>query len=69
MYYCMPELSTAEKYTIAQILVCGAIDGEEFRTMNNFDGAVQRDTLRGLKRAGVLQHTLYEGDLLEYEEQ
>jgi len=65
----MPDLSTAEEYALAQILVCGAIDGEEFRTMNEFDGSVQRDTLRGLKRAGVLQHTLYDGDLLEYEEQ
>lgn len=56
----MAELKTTEKYALAQILVCGAIDKEEFKSVNEFLGAVQNDTLRGLRQKGVFDHTLFQ---------
>lgn len=56
----MAELTTAEKYALAQILLCGKIDYEEFRSMNNFLGEVQKETIRDLRKRGLLEETLFQ---------
>lgn len=55
----MSSLTTTEKYALAQILVCGRINYDEFREVNDFMGMVQRDTIRDLGRKGLLDETLY----------
>lgn len=64
----MSELRTTEKYALAQILVCGAIDEEEFRSVNDYKRSIQGSTLTKLRRYGLLEQTLYDGGLLQYEE-
>jgi len=56
----MADLSTTEKYALAQILVCGEIDRDEFKSANQFLGQVQDDTLRDLRRKGLLEQTLFQ---------
>jgi len=56
----MADLSTTEKYALAQILVCGAIDRDEFKSANQFLGEVQDNTLRGLRQKGLLDQTLFQ---------
>jgi len=56
----MADLKTTEKYALAQILVCGAITKEEFKSANGFLGTVQEETLRGLRRKGLLEQTLFQ---------
>lgn len=58
----MAELNTTEKYAIAQILVCGAITKDEFKSANNFLGTVQEDTLRGIRQKGLLEQTLFQNN-------
>lgn len=52
-------ISTTHKYAIAQIFVCGNIDKEEFKDMNEFLGQVQNQTLNHLERQGLLAETLF----------
>lgn len=56
----MVELKPTETFALSQILVCGKINHDEFKRMNNFLGTVQDDTLERLERKGMLEHTLYE---------
>lgn len=56
----MADLKTTEKYALAQILVCGAITKDEFKSANEFLGTVQDDTLRDLRRKGLLEQTLFQ---------
>lgn len=58
----MADLTTTEKYALAQILVCGRINTEEFKSANNFLGEVQYRTLLELNKKGYLQHTLFDND-------
>ncbi len=52
----MGELSTTEKYVLAQILVCGAIDEDEFYRMNGSLAQIQERSIEKLKDSGVLKH-------------
>lgn len=55
----MGELSTVEKYALAQILVCGKINKQEFKEMNDFLGEVQDAAIDELHAKGILdEHTL-----------
>lgn len=65
----MPDLSTSETYVLSQILVCGDITWEEFRSVNEMPVSVQRETIDTLERVGVLDETLYEGEMTLYTEQ
>jgi hypothetical protein len=56
----MADLKTTEKYSLAQILVCGAITRDEFKSANQFLGEVQDDTLQNMRRKGLLEQTLYQ---------
>lgn len=53
-------LSECEKYAIAQILACGEIDYEEFKSMNSFLGDVQRQTINSLEEEKLLAETLFD---------
>jgi hypothetical protein len=53
----MGELSTTEKYVLAQILVCGAIDEDEFYRMNGSLAYIQKRSIEKLKDSGVLRIT------------
>ena len=52
----MGELSTTEKYVLAQILVCGAIDEDEFYRMNGSLAYIQKRSIKKLKDSGVMKH-------------
>jgi hypothetical protein len=65
----VPDLSKSEKYVLAQILVCGNITWEEFRSVNEMPVSVQRDTIDTLTRMDILDETLYDGGMLLYTEQ
>jgi len=54
---------------LSQILVCGDITWEEFRSVNEMPVSVQRETIDTLERVGVLDETLYEGEMTLYTEQ
>lgn len=56
----MADLKTTEKYALAQILVCGAITREEFKSANGFLGTVQDETIRSLRQKGLLEQTLFQ---------
>lgn len=60
------ELTTTEKYALAQIFVCGAIDENEFREMNDFIGTVQNDTLSSLEDKNLLDETLFQETWTEW---
>lgn len=53
-------LTKTEMYALAQILVCGEIDYQEFRSANDFLEKVQKESIDGLDQKGVLDETLYQ---------
>jgi hypothetical protein len=58
------ELTTVEKYILAQLLVCGAVTEKEFEDITDIPqhGVGIRDTtLHQLQKKGALQETLYRG--------
>ena len=66
----MADLSTVEKYALAQILVCGEIDEQEFKNANDYSGSLQNEVINNLWERGILQdYTLYCGGRVEYREQ
>lgn len=52
------DMQTTERYALAQILVSGEINYEEFCEMNQMLREVQEDTLSGLAAKGYLDYTL-----------
>lgn len=59
------ELTTIEKTMLAELLVCGALDREEYFEVTRIPqrGTGMRDqTMKDLRKKGVLQETLYRGD-------
>lgn len=58
------ELTTVEKYMLAQLLVCGAVTEEEFNritTIPQHGTGVRDATIRQLRQKGLLEQTLYQG--------
>jgi len=58
------ELTTVEKYMLAQLLVCGEITEKEFERATNIPQhgtGVREQTLTKLREKGALQQTLYQG--------
>jgi len=53
------EINDTEKYFLSQILVCGAIDEDEFCRMNSSLSAVQQSAISELHENGVLEHTRF----------
>jgi hypothetical protein len=69
LFTAVPDLSTSERYVLSQILVCGNITWEEFRSVNQMPVSVQREKIDTLEQVGVLDETLYEEELVQYTEQ
>jgi hypothetical protein len=65
----VPDLSISETYVLSQILVCGDITWEEFRSVNQMPVSVQRETIDILEQVGILDETFYEEELIRYTEQ
>jgi hypothetical protein len=52
------ELEMSERYSLAQMLVCGSIKYEEFCSINEMPRQVQEETLSSLAEKGYLDYTL-----------
>jgi hypothetical protein len=58
------ELTTVEKYMLAQLLVCGEVNEKEFERITDIPQhgtGVREQTLDRLRQKGALQQTLYQG--------
>lgn len=53
------ELTTTEKYLLAQLFVCGAITEDEFERVSKFSRTVRERRLEELEEKEILQETLY----------
>jgi hypothetical protein len=58
----MSSLTKTEQYALAQILICGQIDRNEFGEMNDFIPRVQHKIITELQEKGALEHTLFENE-------
>lgn len=52
------ELEVSERYSLAQVIVCGSIRYEEFCQVNQMPRQVQEETLSSLAANGYLDYTL-----------
>lgn len=54
------ELTTTERYILAQLLICGEVTPTEYENLSEFNRTVREETLDSLDSKGYLNHILYQ---------